>query len=326
MVSTKDLEVDNILGYVNQQVMDLTLKNSKIDDGYKMGSAFDERMKKYESNPTDVPGLSVGMPKFDRVTRGAIPGDLIIVVAESKTGKSVILLNWAKHIAIDLQLPILWIDSEQSNEEEELRLISNISQVPEDEIKTGLFTQDTAYGKAQDKILALNHAKYLLNNSNFHHIYMSDFTLDKIIAIARKFHLKYGIVALFFDYIKLNPNLIAQNKSMRTDLVLTTLTTGLKNIGGDLKIPVFTAAQENRTGYGNQTKDARNIGESLGILQLATKLCFLRNLSDEEIACSQIQANQELYIAYQRHGLNQVKIPILYKRPTLTQIEAKGAN
>lgn len=316
-------ESDMLIGELNQKVADITLEQSKSTESYKMGDGLLERLQRASECPTEVPGLSVGWAKFDKITRGAIAGDLIITCAESKTGKSVTMLNWAKHIAIDQQLPILWIDSEQTAEEEEYRLVSNMSQVPEDELKTGLFTQDTAYGTAQEKTQRINIAKHLLSNSNFHHIFMPEFTLEKIVAITRKFHLKYGIVALFFDYVKLNPSLIQQYRGMRDDVILTIFTTGLKNIGGTIKIPVFTAAQENRTGYGSTEKDAKNIGGSIGILQIATKLLFLRNKTEEELAVEGAKrGNQKLLIKYQRHGQSgDVELDIMYDKPKLTQYE-----
>lgn len=316
-------ETDTVIGAINQQIMNLTLDTNKINDGYKMGDKLQERLNKASSNPTAIPGLAVGWPQYDKLTGGAIPGDLIIICAESKTGKSVTMLNWARHIAIEQGLPILWIDSEQSSEEEEYRLVSGISQVHESELKSGMFTQDTEYGTAKDKIQRVNMAKRLLHDAQFHHIFMPDFTLEKITAVTRKFHLKYGIVALFFDYIKLTQTLINQNRNMRDDLILTAFVDGLKALGGVLEIPIFTACQENRTGYGETDKTAKNIGGSIGILQLATKLLFLRNKTDAELAQEGVRAgNQKLLIKYQRHGASgDIELNIHYDKPKLTQYE-----
>ena len=167
--------------------------------------------------------------------------------AESKTGKSVTLLNWAKFIAIDSGLPILWIDTEQDDREQEMRLLSCVSQIPQDEIEYGLFMEDTEYGKSVDKIRKIKWATNLINSSQFHFVYMPDFTTEKISRVlTRKFHLKYGIVALFFDYLKLNTVISAKNNNLRSDEKLTFVASALKELGGMLKIPVFTANNENR--------------------------------------------------------------------------------
>lgn len=322
VLDTTTTDIDTMFGIVNQKVTDLTLNSHKRLDAYKMGDGLQTRLENITSKVTDVPGLPTGWRKFDRITKGGQPNDLIIVCAESKTGKSVTLLNWAKHIAIDNKLPILWIDSEQTEEEQESRLTSIISQVPEDEIITGFYTQDTANGEAKDKVARINNAIKTLNESQFYHIFMPDFTLEKIQAITRQFHLKYGIVALFFDYINFNPTLLAQNKHLRDDMILTNLAIGLKDISGTLQIPVYTAAQENRTGYGGTEKDAKNIGGSIGILQKATKLIFLRNKTEAELAMEGVnRGNQKLIIKYQRHGESDMEIDIMYDKPRITQYE-----
>ena len=316
-------DTDELFSTVNQKITELSLNSHKKLDVYKMGDELEARLEHIASNVTDVPGLPTGWKKFDRMTKGGQPGDLIIVCAESKTGKSVTLLNWAKNISVDCSLPVLWIDSEQTKQEQESRLVSIISQIPEDEIVTGMYTQDTAYGTAREKVYRMKCATEVLKKSQFYHVFMPDFTLEKIQAITRQFHLKYGIAAMFFDYINFNPTLMAQNRNLRDDMILTNLAIGLKDISGTLQIPVYTAAQENRTGYGSTEKDAKNIGGSIGILQKATKLIFLRNKTEAELAMEGAnRGNQKLLIKYQRHGESgDIELDIMYNKPMLTQWE-----
>lgn len=323
VIETNTTDTDMIFGTINKKITELSLNSHKKIDVYKMGDELESRLDSIANNVTEVPGLPTGWKKFDRITKGGQPGDLIIVCAESKTGKSIILLNWAKHISIDCGFPILWIDSEQVQHEQESRLVSNISQIPEDEIVTGMYTQDTANGTAKEKTYRMKCAVNILKQSQFYHVYMPDFTFEKIQAITRQFHLKYGIAAMFFDYINFNPTLMAQNRNLRDDMILTNLTIGLKDISGTLQIPVYTAAQENRTGYGATEKDAKNIGGSIGILQKATKLLFLRNKTEAELAMDGVsKGNQKLLIKYQRHGESgDVELNIFYDKCRLTQYE-----
>ena len=322
MMSDNKSDTDEILGYTNQEVTNIILEHTKADEVYKMGDKVSERLQQRVEHPNELPGIEVGWAKYDRVTKGAKPGDFIVVCAESKTGKSVTLLNWAKHITINNKLPILWIDTEQGEEEQELRLLSVLSQIPEDEIDMGLFTIDTMYGEATDKIKRLQEAQKIMKESEFYFVYMPDFTLEKVTALTRKFQLKYGIVALFFDYLKLNSTMGASTKGdLRSDEKLTFFASGLKEMAGILHIPIFTANNENRTNWGSAEKDARSIGGSLGILQLATKLCFLRNFSDEELAMHSGKANQKFLIKYQRHGQSDVEIDILFDKIRITQKE-----
>ena len=66
-----------------------------------------------------------------------------------------------------------------------------------------------------------------------------------------------------------------------------------------------------------------NVGGSDRILQLASKLIFLSNKTEEELLKEgEINGNQKLYIAYQRNGESDVPdINIKFDRPRLTQTE-----
>ena len=77
----------------------------------------------------------------------------------------------------------------------------------------------------------------------------------------------------------------------------------IKNIAGKLKIPVYSAVQENRNDEKGTEKSAGNVAGSDRILQLATKLMFLYAKSEEQIARdSTLLGNRQIKIAYQRNG------------------------
>ena len=70
-----------------------------------------------------------------------------------------------------------------------------------------------------------------------------------------------GIKAIFFDYIKI-PSSQADFKSMQEYQALGFFTSGLKDLAGTLKIPVFTACQANRSDLNSNSPDASMIGGS----------------------------------------------------------------
>ena len=94
-------------------------------------------------------------------------------------------------------------------------------------------------------------------------------------------------------------------------------------MAGILKIPIFTACQTNRNDLDTDSPDASNIGGSYRILQLASKLMFLINKTDERIAKDGFQnGNQQLIIKYQRNGMSDCPpINIMFNKPILRQTE-----
>lgn len=312
-----------IIGFAEQKLVDIGVNAESAEDVYKMGDDTERILEERAESPEQVPGLEIGWEQYDRLTNGAAAGDLIIVVAPSKTGKSVTLTNWATKLSIKDQLPVLYIDTEMSSREQEDRILANLSGIPQNEIVSGMYVMDTDAGTAEEKITKLKAAREKMQLGNYYHIYMPQFTIEHVASLARKFQMQFGIVAIFFDYIKI-PSNQADFKTAQEYQRLGFFTSGLKDIAGMLQIPVFTAAQTNRSDNTTESPDESNIGGSYRILQLATKLMFLYNKSPERIAKDGLGAgNQQLFIKWQRNGESDCDpINIAFDKPILRQSEA----
>jgi replicative DNA helicase len=312
-----------LVARVESRLADLNVTSSKVSEAYKMGDDTERVLNERQENPSSVPGLEIGMEQVDKITNGGQPGDCIVVCAESKTGKSVLLTNWATHLAIKCQIPSLYIDTEMNAREQEDRILANLTGIPHHEIVSGMYVCDTEHGTAQEKLALLKKAREELGMGAYYHIYMPHFTVEKVAAITKKFQLQCGVAALFFDYIKVPSSDSNGLQKMREDQALGFFTSGLKDIAGMLQIPVYTACQTNRQDLGNTEKDASAIGGSYRILQLASKLMFLTNKSDEQIAKDGfINGNQVLSIKYQRNGESNVPpINIMFYKQILRQVE-----
>ena len=138
-----------------------------------------------------------------------------------------------------------------------------------------MYVLDTENGKAKDKIASIRAAVRELQEGEYYHIYMPNFTVDKVNAIAKKFKIQYGIQAIFFDYLKFPSSQITSLKSIQEWQMLGYIASGLKDLAGILSILVYSACQENRTDPKGAKKDETNVGGSDRILQLASTLLFL---------------------------------------------------
>ena len=149
---SEKLNPSELVGKIENRITEIA--NSAINETsvYKMGTDLEKRLEERAKRPTLVAGLQVGWTVFDRVTNGGQAGDLIIVCARAKMGKSVVLSTWAKNFAIRDGLPVLYIDTEMTSEEQEDRITSMITGIPVHEIVTGLFAVDTEYGAKEEKI------------------------------------------------------------------------------------------------------------------------------------------------------------------------------
>ena len=291
-----------LVSEIEAKVMDIASTAVSENGAHKMGEGLRERMREKALMPSQIAGLEVGWDNFDYLTNGAQPGDMVVVVARAKCGKSVVLTTWAKKIAIEDKLPVLYIDTEMSAEEQEERLVSMISGVDYAEVMNGLYAVDTDKGTKEDKIKRVNDAITLIEQSPYYHVYMPTLTLEKVQAVTKQHKAKYDICALFFDYIKIPSNNKPGGNSKEYQ-ELGYLTTGIKELCGSLGIPCFTACQENRNDVKGVEKDESSIGCSDRILQYATKLCFFYRKTDEQIARDSILlGNRQIKIAFQRNG------------------------
>jgi replicative DNA helicase len=291
----QDGDASEFLMGAEAEMRDLAIEYQLEQGVKKLGDGVGDRLKQRLLNPMSVMGLKTGWGKFDMATLGLIDGELTIVGARSKVGKSTVLLNWCKKIAIEDKIDVLYIDTEMYDHEQEDKLLSMLSGVPHSEIRNGMFGKDTIHGKARDtidketgeilergKISKVQEASALLKEGKLHHIYMPNFTLEKISAVARKYQIEHGVRLIVFDYIKL-PSSNA-NLGDKEYQALGYLTSGLKDLAGLLQVPIISAVQLNRGAVGKEEITEADIAGSDRILFLANRVCFLRRSTEEEYA------------------------------------------
>lgn len=320
---TEIMNPTEIMSYFDERLSELSNSVQQTKEIYKMGDDAEAVLAERAENPNSIPGLEVGWNKFDYYTNGGQPGDLIMVCARAKTGKSALLTNWATKLAIKDRIPTLYFDTEMDRRQQEDRILSILSGVPHKEIVSGMYVLDTENGLAKHKMAALRMAVQELKDGCYYHVYLPSFTIDKVNAIAKKFKIQYGIQAIFFDYLKLPASQMSTLKSVQEWQMLGYIASGLKDLAGTLQIPIWSACQENRSDPKGGKKDESNVGGSDRILQLASKLIFLTNKSDEDIMKEgDINGNQVLYISYQRNGESSCPpINLKFDRPRITQAE-----
>jgi len=278
----QDSDMNEFLLEAESEIRDVVIEFQVAQDVQKLGDGIGERLKQRLLNPREVIGLKTGWKAFDKASLGLVDGELTIVGARSKVGKSTVLLNWCRKICVEDGVPVLYIDTEMYKEEQEDKLLSMLSGVPHSEIRNGMFGKDTINGYARDKIKRLQDASKKLAQAPLYHIYLPNFTLEKIQALARKYQLEYGVQLIVFDYIKLPSS---NNKLGEKEYqALGYLTSGLKDLAGQLQLPVISAVQLNRGAINSEEIDESMIAGSDRILQLANRVCFLRKATEEEHA------------------------------------------
>lgn len=292
-VTSESDEADEFVSRQEEKFLDLVMKvENNTNDVIRIGDLIDIILEKRESQPREVLGVPTGFPEYDKQTGGLVPARLKVVGATPKTGKSAHALNVALHVACVERVPVLYIDTEMPTEEQIDRGVSILATdtgvtVPESMITRGLYARHEKMKSAVD-----DYAKPLLKDAPFYHVYMPDFTPEKVHNLARKFQRQHGIewngfqnqFVLIFDYIKMDESSFKNNGKEYE--VLGQITNMLKNkIAGAMGIPVLAYAQINpRTGYGQEEINSSHMSGSNRIVMFVNELSFLRKKSEKEMA------------------------------------------
>ena len=260
----EDVTATDMIGNVSSDIMDLSIKSKAVKEATNLSDGLDEYIEERRYNPVEYCGISTGFDILDRQIDGLVPGALHVVCARPKHGKSTFLSAVGAYVAYNLGKPTLYVDTEMPFEQWRARIISMLAIVPERVVTHGGYT-DEQYEK-------ICKAAKIINKGKYFHEYMPGYNVEKLIALYKKYKHVEGMEFAIFDYIKVPSGVDFKNK--KEYQVLGDVTTALKDLAGELDIPVLCANQINRQD---------DIADSDRILRYADVLMFFKPKSKEEM-------------------------------------------
>lgn len=161
------------------------------------------------------------------------PGELIMVKARMKAGKSALLMNEAINAALN-GIPTLVIDSELDDRSYYIRMLANISQVTVKKIKTG--------GWTDNERMRIEKGNEIIKGLPLVHRYMPVVNDDEVYALCKILKYKMDLQFLIYDYIKGSAPTgmeISNKLGAKTDFLHN-------QCAGELQLCVLAACQLNR--------------------------------------------------------------------------------
>lgn len=163
------------------------------------------------------------------------PGELVVIQAKYKQGKSVFLMNEAVH-KLKHGVPTLVVDREMPTRLYTERLLSHLSQIEVKRIARGSYSEEERQ--------RLKNSIEWLKKQPFVHIYSPNMTEEKLFSICKMLQNKMNLGFVVYDYMKSNIASPGENYN-----ILGEKCNFLKNnIAGELDLPVLAACQLNRNG------------------------------------------------------------------------------
>jgi replicative DNA helicase len=271
-----EMSVSNIYDYI---------AGTSIKSVYTMRQMLEEE---YEilNHKMDNPGLigfSTGFNELDALTGGLVPGDLFVVAGRTSMGKTSIALNLMLSLASQ-GTPVIMYTYEMQRGQIIERLLAMHSKVPFIKIRTGAgLTEDESQRLANSMGILDTYPIFVDTNAtgDIHYIIQS----------LRHYHHKYGVRAVFVDYLQIIPT--------DTDDLTNEygkMTRKLKNTAMSLSMPVILLSQLNRNADNKNRPSLADLRQSGRIEEDADIVLFVfRNRYEDA-------SDSEFIIAKNRNG------------------------
>ena len=300
-----DETVNHILGIAEDAIFDFgNLLNQENENPELLGKGIRSYIESLEENPSELMGISTGYPVYDEAIGGGLRrGTVNVIGARPKTGKTLLSDNIGMHIASELKIPVLNLDTEMTAEDHKHRSLAALSEVSINDIETGTFKH------VPDKRERVYKAGDKLDQMPYYHRSIGGVSFEEQLAIIRRWLAKeVGLnddgtakqCVIIYDYLKLMTSDSISN-SLAEFQVLGFMMTGLHNFALRYKVPVLSFIQLNRDGINRESTDAASGSDR--IIWLCSNFSIFKKKSDEEIAEDGTgNGNRKLVPIVARHG------------------------
>jgi replicative DNA helicase len=288
-------EVQELLGKAEQKIFELA--EGRISKNFEQVREWVrptmESFLDLKENHRHITGVESGFADIDRLTAGWQRSDLVVIAARPSMGKTALCLNFAAHVALELNQPVAIFSLEMSAQQLTQRLLCSEAKVNMHDARTG---------KIRDaQVQRLTHAASRLTRAP---IYIDDtpgVTVLQMRAKARRLKGQVGLAMVVVDYLQLmQSDARVENRQQE----IAAVSRGLKSLAKELDVPVVTGSQlsraiETRTDRRPLLSDLR---ESGAIEQDADIVAFIHRPEYYQKDKPELENFAELIVGKHRNG------------------------
>jgi replicative DNA helicase len=267
------------------------MRRSYVPISQLMSKAMD-RLDTLLHADSHITGVATGLAKFDEMTAGLQPGDLVIVAGRPSMGKTSFAMNIAENAAIGGGVPTAIFSMEMSGEQLAMRMISSLGRIDQQKVRTGKL-DDTDWKRVSSAISLMSRAPVFIDDTG-------GLAPTELRARARRLKRDHNLGLMVVDYLQLM-QVPGTRENRATEI--SEICRSLKSLARELKVPVIALSQLNRSL--EQRDDKRpimsDLRESGSIEQDADLIVFIyrdevynKDTEDKGVA--------EIIIGKQRNG------------------------
>lgn len=280
----KEWTQDEIINHIESEILEVSNKFNANQDKTFISANKDrlKRYKNYKPNENGFNGLPLPLDTVNKFSRGLLrEGSVTVINAKTGVGKSLILKSTAKFLAIDNNIPVYLGANEMSPNEQEERLIKEMTGLPMLIIENHLYNSPKKYIRVDGKEYNVAKIKkevldavQVIDESPIFFDRIIDYSPESLVQRAKYFKKRHGIKLFIWDYVKETSGSLGEDLQLRHWLA-GVIETMKEQIADKLGIPVLTASQAKPYEYWLSN-------ESYGIEKYCTAFCLLRELEREE--------------------------------------------
>ena len=218
-------------------------------------------------------GLDTPWADLNRIIGGIQPGTLTVIGGRPATGKSMLALNLAEHVADRHTQPVLFCSLEMLARELGMRRLANATNIP-----LGTLTRGPITDREEQTISA---AALRLSNSPIEVADDAGQTATSSRATARALHEQTPLGMIIIDYLQL---LTPERREQNREREVATQSRMFKLLAQELDVPVVVLSQLNRALVGRADKrpELTDLRESGAIEQDADMVWLLHRPQPED--------------------------------------------
>lgn len=296
-------DVDDLIQEAEEAIF--TISKKHINNDFKridsvLRDVYDE-LDNAVAHPDGITGIPTGYPELDNLTSGWQNTDLIILAGRPSMGKTTFAVCTAKHIAIDLNIPVAFFSLEMASTQLVKRLLSNTCHVKANNLRSGKLSQDD-WARITKGTAHLMGKPFYLDETN-------SLSVFELRSKARRLVKEYGVKIIFIDYLQLMT--VNTNRFTTRQDEVSVISRSLKGLAKELEIPVIALSQmnrgiESREGIEGKRPQLSDLRESGAIEQDADMVMFVHRPEQYNILQDEngrdMRNLAELIISKQRNG------------------------
>jgi len=295
-------DVDELLDWAEQQIFELS--QDKISRGFMpvksiLRGTFQAIEKLYDRK-SHVTGVATGFRKFDEMTAGLQPSDLIVVAGRPSMGKTSFCLNIAENTALRDKTAVGIFSLEMSREQLVQRMLCSVAKVDSHKLRTG-FLRDEDWPKLTRAAGELSEAAIFIDDT-------PGISLLEMRAKSRRLKAEQKLGLVIIDYLQL---VSGRGRSESRQQEISEISRSLKAMAKELDVPVMALSQlsravESRQPPRPQLSDLRESGaieQDADVVVFLYRPAFYKTRREGEEEREEVEdTTTEVIIGKQRNG------------------------